>query len=123
MTDKKYPRGGDVVRLAAPWKWGGLKKGAIGIIEGYTDQEYKDAVRIIFNVWSCFRGKSSKYNTSSEFVECSGGPGTIATPVSELKPTNETIQLKVWRWKDIPREAGGEEYFVTVPIWEWSPNY
>lgn len=116
-----YPKGGDAVRLIAPWSWGMIDVGKIGVIEGRTDKEYKDNVEITFN-YSCFRGKSSACSDGPEYVSCSGGPGTIATPVSELKPTNETTKIRVWRWKDVPRGGGGVDYEIEVPVWEWTPK-
>jgi hypothetical protein len=115
------PNGGEAVRLAAPWKWGMLPPGSIGIIDGVTDEECEESASIVFN-FSAFRGKSSKYSQGPEYCSCSGGPATIATPVDELKPTNETHTYTAWRWKDLPRANGGESFQVTVPLWEWTPS-
>lgn len=126
------PKGGDAVRLTRPWKWGLVSAGKIGIINGIVGREITDYASITFN-YSCFRGKNSKYSDGPEFVSCSGGPGTIATPVGELKPSvvvddngnlrQETTVIWAWRWKkDLPRSSGGEYYQVTVPVWEWPPG-
>jgi hypothetical protein len=115
------PSGGDAVRLSAPWRWGMLPAGSIGIIDGVTDEERKDSAAITFN-FSAFRGRSSKYSKDPEYCSCSGGPGTVATPVSELRPTGEAYTYTAWRWRDLPRADGGESYRVTVTLWEWAPD-
>jgi hypothetical protein len=117
-----HPSGGDAVRLASPWRWGILPAGSIGIIGGVTDEECKESASIIFN-FSAFRGRDSKYSKGQECCSCSGGPGTIATPVCELRPTGETHTYSAWRWLDFPRADGGESYRVTVTLWEWAPDY
>jgi hypothetical protein len=116
------PSGGDAVRLASPWRWGMLPPGSIGIIDGVTDEECEESAAITFN-FSAFRGRDSKYSKGQEFCSCSGGPGTVATPVSELRPTGETHTYTAWRWLDLPRADGGESYWVTVTLWEWAPDY
>jgi hypothetical protein len=116
------PSGGDAVRLAAPWRWGMLPAGSIGIIGGITDAECGEFAAITFN-YSAFRGRDSKYCRGPEYCSCSGGPGTVATPVSELKATGETYTYTAWRWRDLPRADGGESYRVTVTLWEWAPDY
>lgn len=122
MERRRFPQGGDAVRLTAPWRWGMLEPGKIGIIDGEVGKDITDFVRITFN-FSCFRGKSSAYSNGPEFVSCSGGPATIATPVTDLKPTGETIEIIAWKWKGLPRAGGGENYRVEVPVWEWAPSY
>jgi hypothetical protein len=120
---------GNAVRLRTPWQWGILPAGEIGIVDGIVGKDITDYARIIFHCrGSSFRGHSggeSKYLTQDALVvvSCSGGPCTIGTPVTELTPTNETIEWEFWRWKDFPRAGGGVPYKLTIPIWEWSPNY
>lgn len=116
------PSGGDAVRLSAPWRWGMLPAGSIGIIGGITDEECREYAAITFN-FSAFRGRDSKYSKGPECCACSGGPGTVATPVSELRPTGETYTYTAWQWRDLPRADGGESYRVTVTLWEWAPDY
>jgi hypothetical protein len=116
------PSGGDAVRLSAPWRWGMLPAGAIGIIDGITDEECEEYAAITFN-YSAFRGRDSKYSKGPEYCSCSGGPGTVATPVSELRGTGETYTYTAWRWMDRPRADGGESYQVKVTLWEWAPDY
>jgi|GEM_PF-4767242 len=116
------PSGGDAVRLASPWRWGMLPAGSVGIIDGVTDEECEESAAITFN-FSAFRGRSSKYSKGPEYCSCSGGPGTVATPVSELRPTGETYTYTAWRWRDLPRADGGEPYLVTATLWEWAPDY
>src|SRR6476469_5824232 len=84
------PRAGDWVRLSGPWTWGGLKAGAMGVIDGGSPGE--GHVRIVFGA-SVFRSRVG------DGLCCSGGPATIATPVSELKPTSEHLDMNVWDWK------------------------
>ncbi len=116
------PSGGDAVRLASPWRWGLLPAGSIGIIGGITDEECEESASITFN-FSAFRGRDSKYSKGPEHCSCSGGPGTTATPVSELRPTGETHTYTAWRWREYPQADGGEAYQVTVTLYEWAPDY
>jgi len=120
----RYPNPGDAVRLAGPWQWGGLPAGQIGIINGTVGVHRTDDCQITFR-YTCFRGRSAEYdgNQAPEHVECSGGPGTIFTPVGELRPTTETIVVTCWRWKSLPCAGGGTSYRIEVPVWEWTPTY
>jgi hypothetical protein len=111
-TPAEQPQAGDAVHLDGTWTWGGLDLGAIGVIEGVIGQR-RPELEITFNA-STFR--------DDHIVSCSGGPGSIATPASELHPTGETVELRVWRFKDGHREAHNDEHYtVTVPLWSWRP--
>lgn len=112
----EFPRGGDVVRIAAPWKWAGptLKIGSLGFIDGSVNSEYLLTVQITFN---------SVPFTDWQYCSASGGPGSIATPVSELKPTHERVQMTCWMWKDgFARAHNGAEYLRTCRVWDWYPG-
>jgi len=111
-----HPLPGHAVRLTAPWSI--LKPGKIGILEGLVGVPHDD-FSIIFNVIGAFRGGPTGKDPD-EYVSCSGGPGTISTPADQLTPTDETVTLWFWRWRDLPRAGGGEPYQLTVPLWEWS---
>jgi len=111
----EYPRGGDVARLASPWRWAStLKVGALGFIDGCVNREYLISVQITFN---------SVPFLDSQFCSASGGPGSIATPITELKPTRERVAMPCWMWKDGRRGAHkGVHYERTCRIWDWYPN-
>jgi hypothetical protein len=115
MEDQpRTPRGGDAVRLTAPWQWGALPAGELGLIDGGSPGV--GHVRILFKA-SMFRERSTGA------VSCSGGPGTIATPIVDLKPTDEQLVTDAWDWDERgPGQDHGVWYQVTVPIWEWEPD-
>lgn len=112
---ERKPMPGDAVRLTAPYSI--TKPGSIGIIGGVVGRYYPTQ-GITFNA-SAFRGRSSTYSEGPMVVSCSGGPGTIGTNMSRLKPTTETIMFTFWHWKDTPRAGGGTEYQLEIPQWEW----
>jgi hypothetical protein len=121
QVQMQYPQGGDaVVTTEGCWPWGLLPAGKIGIIGGRVGEEITDGCSITFN-YSAFRGRSSKYAPASDpiYVQVSGGPGTILTPVSQLEPTGEKVSVWFWRWQDIARAHGGEQYRLDVPLWRW----
>ena len=109
-----YPMPGDAVCVTDGWDL--LGSGQIGIISGIVGKprEYYD---ITFNA-SAFRGKNCPIECY-EYVSCSGGPGTIATPAWKLRPTNEKISRQFWGWKDFPRRDGGVRFYMEVPLFEW----
>jgi hypothetical protein len=109
------PLPGDAVRLSHPWSWGMLETGSIGVINGVIAQYPVDGhASIVFN-HSTFRDEGT--------VSSSGGPGTVATDLTELRATKEMTNLLVWRWKDGFAGAGnGRSYTVKVPVWEWNPS-
>jgi hypothetical protein len=112
----EFPRGGDVVRLQAPWKWAGpsVKLGAFGFVDGCVDEEYLILVQITFN---------SEPFVDERFCSASGGPGSIATPVTELKPTSERAELRCWRWSDgRARAHNGRRYMRVCRVWDWYPT-
>lgn len=99
------PASGHAVRLAAPWKWGRLAAGSVGVVDILLPTEPPNThARLIFGGGS--------------------GPGTIATPLSELKATEDTTTLRVAKgWRDGIAGAGRLEYHdVMVPVWEWTPD-
>lgn len=52
-----------------------------------------------------------------------GGPASIAhLDCQRLKPTNETYRLLVWSWVGRPQANGGANFYLTVPVWEWTPT-
>jgi len=110
------PMPGDAVRLTGPFMAPLAKTGAIGILNGMVGQA-RDEYTIIFHA-SAFRGKSNGYS-GPEGVSCSGGPGTISTPTTELVATGETVRHRFWRWRTTPQAGGGEDYYLDVPLWEW----
>jgi len=102
------PMPGDAVVLTGEFSI--AKPGDLGILDGKVgapEEEYS----IIFNC----EGKAHR----DYKVSCSGGPGTIATPTTELIYTGEYIDFVFWRWKDRPRKDGGEPYTLHVPLWIW----
>ncbi|ONI88090.1 hypothetical protein ALI22I_20340 [Saccharothrix sp. ALI-22-I] len=111
------PMPGDAVRLAAPWRSGLLAAGQIGVLGGSFRNRSEPGDRsssIVFNA-SSHRDETG--------VSSSGGPATIHTEWSELRPTGDVARLWVWRWKDGHVGAhNGEDYAVMVPVWEWTPT-
>lgn len=111
-TAPQRPRAGDAVRLAAEWKQGCIEPGAIGVIGGMVGKDI-DGGSITFN--------ASTYR-DDHVVRCSGSPATIHTDACELEPTGETVEIKVWRFKNgIRRAHNDESYTMTVPLWDWYP--
>lgn len=96
-----------------------LKSNPIGIIGG-TVNHPKDDYSVTFNLHkgAAFRGKSSAYSNKLEVVECSGGPSYLICR-DELIYTGATVNATFWRWQDVPRAYGGENYVMTVPLWLW----
>jgi hypothetical protein len=112
------PRGGDAVRLAAPWNWGNMPIGSIGIIDGDTDRDHSNSVSITF-CFSAYVGAES----AGVMASVSGGPGTIATPVEQLQLTSETISYPAWMWKDgYARADNAYHYTRRARLWEWTPD-
>lgn len=115
-NDVRVPMPGDAVRLSGTWC--GLEAGKIGVLGGVVGHPTDD-YSITFNA-STFRGSrcSSK---GVHIVSCSGGPATIWTPASELKPTDEKVTIRCWHWrKNFPGAHRGVSYLVEVPVWEWA---
>lgn len=111
----RKPQGGDAVRLAAPWPWAGdmVKVGDIGVLQGPAGRDV-DGGSIMFH-HSTFRDEGT--------VSSSGGPGTIWTEATALRPTDERVTLKVWKWKDgWARAHNGAGYEIEVPVWDWYPK-
>lgn len=114
--DLGCPMPGDAVRLAAPWKWGMLPAGKVGVINGLVGEYPPHGhASIIFRA-STFRDDVS--------VSSSGGPGTIATDLSVLTRTADTVTLHAWKWQPgvMPGPNAGTHYKIVVPVWEWTPD-
>lgn len=129
-TDRR-PQGGDLVRLAAPWQWGMIPAGRLGTIQGIVaDLPIDSWHSIIFATYS-FHGRNCEpmdtvhtahWANQPKFASTSGGPGTIATPMWELMPTDERVTVTCWRWRDTPRANGGIDFRIELPVWLWIPN-
>ena len=117
--DELMPMPGDAVMLTRGMV--GAPAGSIGIIEGVVGK-FRTEYNITFNCKTPFRGKSSGDKNNSEMiVSCSGGPGTIATPASELVDTKHNVTQDFWRWKTTPQKDGSETYYKAIRLWEWGP--
>jgi len=112
-----YPLPGDAVRLIGNYPGVGESPGAIGIIGGVVGKP-RENYDITFNA-SAFRGKSSRIGPGPEYVSCSGGPGTIATPAWKLVPTNGKVLVTFWRWRNYPGKGNGESFHLFVPVFHW----
>jgi hypothetical protein len=68
---------------------------------------------------SAFRGSSHGLvgAPSGHYVSCSGGP-CPCIPVEDLTYVGRTTQ-RFWRWHDIPRAGGGEDFELEVNLWSW----
>lgn len=52
-----------------------------------------------------------------------GGPASIAyLDTRRLRPTDETYRLLAWSWIERPQANGGANFYLTVPVWEWTPT-
>lgn len=112
------PEAGDVVRLDGDW-WG-AETGSHGVING-GDHYGPDDAMVVFNLYggAAFRGPASAHAPDQRpSVSCSGGP-CPAIPKKDLRYVG-TVEQRFWRWKDIPRADGGEEYTETVSLWSWA---
>jgi hypothetical protein len=114
MGTPTQPQPGDAVRLDSTTYYG-AREGAIAIIDS-THYDWEGRCLIVFAA-SAFRGKASKYSDGPEFVSCSGGPCPLVR-LADLKPAGMREQ-RFWRWIDLPRADGGEDYRRTVPLWSW----
>jgi len=125
--DRK-PMPGDVVILVGSYSL--CRKGDIGVIEGWVGKPQKEYL-VVFRPL-VFRGLPSGILTrikavmdsgeapasEAELVCCSGGPAPRIR-AEELKPWPHDYELTCWRWRDIPRQDGAENYNIRVPAWTW----
>ncbi|NKB55083.1 MAG: hypothetical protein GKS00_01995 [Alphaproteobacteria bacterium] len=108
------PMPGDLARLAAPWAWGDVPRGSlpVGSVDVIETCLASDGSNITFNARAFFDGRR---------CSCGGGPGTVVTPLCELRPTDSIREQKFWRWRDFPRAGGGVDFRLSVPVWDWFP--
>lgn len=119
MTSKKAqrsPRPGDAVRILADKPC--VRAGSIAVLDGIVRDLKPDDLQMICFHFSAYRDPDGK----PEYVSASGGPAWYVT-VGELIPTDETVTLRFWRFKDgIHQRAGnGVEYTLEVPLWDYRP--
>lgn len=117
-----YVQGACAVRLSRPWRWGGLKPGAIGLTDGVIGKPKHQFVSITFN-YSAHIGPSGLWESRPKiYCSCGGGPATIGTPVEELTDTGQWLFVNAWRWRRQAEGNGGEDYRIGVPLFEWAPR-
>lgn len=129
LTTGLYPKPGDVVILDG--EYCGCERGDQGTIEGIVGVA-QDEYLVCFHVAPApFRGSPgfvSRLETSmtsgimpaadQEIVSCSGGPA-LYIKAADLKPCPYMHHQIFWKWKDLPRAGGGEDYRLQVPSWIW----
>ncbi|OIQ73968.1 hypothetical protein GALL_443880 [mine drainage metagenome] len=109
----EIPMPGDAVRLDGNFLW--LKEGAIGVIGGHIG-EARDSYFLTFSA-SAYRQHQDHGS-----VSCSGGP-VPQVGIDDLIPTGETISQRFWRFKGGEvRAHNGEDYWLDVPLWSWTPQ-
>lgn len=112
-SEEQIIKGGQAVIVVDPevWKWGGLKPYSVGIVGGS------------FNPVQEGQARSITFNTTpyrDGYVECSGGPGTVATPAECLKPTGLQVKRSFWRFRNGEvRAHNGEYYDDWVDLFLW----
>lgn len=97
--DLPEPQPGDVAIVDV---YGERKR---GVLDGGNHYGEENAM-VVINA-SAFRG---------DYVSCSGGP-CPCVPKASLFYLGTTEQ-RFWKWKDRPRAGGGEDYTMTVNLWE-----
>jgi len=118
MTPKKaqrLPRPGDAVRILVDKVE--VRAGDIAVLEGIVRDLKPDDLQMICFRFSAYRDPDDK----PEYVSASGGPAW-KIPVGKLLPTDETVSLRFWRFKNGFQRAGnGVEYTLEVPLWDYRP--
>ena len=110
------PKPGDAIRLDSPF-WG-APEGSFAIIDGCAT--YPEPYLMVTFGASAFRGPNSAYShDQTAYVSCSGGPCPPVNPASLSLIGTHVVTF--WRWKDLPRAGGGENYQLEVPLWSWKP--
>jgi len=114
----KAPRPGDAVRITADSVE--VRAGEIAVLEGVVRDLKPDDFQMICFRFSAYRDPVE--STGPEYVRASGGPAWYIS-ADELKPTNETVILRFWKFKNGIRRAGnGVEYTLEVPVWDYDPS-
>ena len=109
------PCGGDLVRLTRAWSL--CKAGDLGIVEGEVGV-HRDEAGITFGWYADGPHVGRERPSSTEFADCSGGPATIATPMSQLRATGDVIVHWAWKWGPNGAGAGNgtsRDRFVVRP--------
>lgn len=111
------PMPGDAVILRG--RYTGIRPGSVGIINGVVG-EARDEYLVTWNLYGggAFRGPSFRGSMGRETVSASGGPVPWVRAI-ELRPAGRHV-ARFWRWRDLPRAGGGEEYELEVNLWEWT---
>jgi hypothetical protein len=112
-----FPHGGDAVCLAAPWESAMLPAGSIGIIHGATGRAFIDSVRITFRFSAVVAD-----GPLGEVASCSGGPGTMATPVTQLSLTSEIHSYEACMSRDRDSCDFASSYKRKARMWKWTPR-
>lgn len=113
------PRAGDAVRWLRPDDSTLLRRGMIGIINGFL-VDCPAVAPVIFNASSIFRGPSHPdAEMWMSHVSCSGGPG-LDIDMDQLTPTKEFVALKTWHWG--PNGPGADQGIsarICVRLWDY----
>jgi hypothetical protein len=121
LVTPRAPQAGHAVRIIRSQD-ALIKDGSIGVLEGIADRDLAPdtQVQVCFN-FSAFRGYSYGFDTES--CSASGGP-SFYIRAGELRPTGSVTEVLFWRWKnEIMGRDRGEEYTLTVPVWEYAAGH
>jgi hypothetical protein len=123
LRGERGPLPGDVVRVRVRVRGDGhyaARNGELAVVDGAGSLARPGEVMVTLKA-SAFRGPASPYDEGRVIVDNSGGPCPII-PVTDLRPTGESLDHWFWRWRCSPQADGGVYYRVRVPVWEWEPD-
>ncbi len=112
-----YPSADDTVIILDDEKFMGkhIPLRTLGVIDGMREGMFKDGqgVNITFNA-DVYRDE--------KYVSCSGGPGTILTPVECLVETGLCVRLRCWskvHGMATKMSHDSRHYFIWSNLWVW----
>ena len=123
------PMPGDVVILSGEYSL--CKPGDMAVIEGVVGLAQEEYLVCFKCNGQAFRGKASFGGMletmitagaiGDEIVSCSGGPALYIN-IRDLTMLPYEHEQLFWKWKDLPRAGGGEDYKLKVQAWAWEGN-
>ena len=122
-----WPMPGDVVILSGEYSL--CKPGDMAVIEGWIGVPQEEYLVCFRCNGQAFRGRTSFIGMLESqittgitgpggVVSCSGGPALYIKGRNLVMLPYEHEQL-FWKWKDLPRADGGEDYRLKVQAWAW----
>lgn len=119
----EQPLGGHAVMSTKRYEW--VDADEMYLINGSCVASVHDYFRLVRGSYA-HRGSNTRHSFALEEAEAfcisAGGPCPSECSADAFTYSGKYVEREFWRWRDSAEGDGGEQYFLNVPLWHWTPS-